>query len=131
MTRYKPILLDQTPNELFDLNELSDKGGVLSLALCNGTAAIDVRFHSYYAYRKIDEGDALALLSDLASSGQIGKTFYCGTESEFVHWFREQGLGKNDDLEVHHIVIILLDDVIEILTPTLPFITISESRLSL
>ncbi|OCJ04199.1 hypothetical protein A6U87_15235 [Rhizobium sp. AC44/96] len=122
MTTYEPILLSQTPNELFDLNELSDKGGVLTLSLLNADEAIDVRFDAYYAYRKIDEGDAPKLLSDVASSSQLGKTFYRGADSEFIRWFREQGLGKSDDVEVHHVVIILVDDVIEILTPALPVV---------
>ncbi|MDM9623516.1 hypothetical protein [Rhizobium sp. S96] len=122
MTTYESILLSQTPNELFDLNGLSDKGGVLTLSLFNADEATDVRFNAYYAYRKIDEGDALKLLSDVASSSQLGKTLYRGADSEFTRWFREQGLGKNDDVEVHHVVIILVDDVIEILTPALPVI---------
>jgi hypothetical protein len=116
MSRYIPVLQEMALPKPFELRALLDIDGLLELRLeSEGGGKLRVRFDSYLAYRKLDEGDAMSILRDIQAGGVPGKSFYRVEESEFVAWFMAQCFSSRAHQPLTHFCILTVDDVIDIL----------------
>ena len=117
MTRYIPILGEFNRSEPYRLDLLKDQGGVLDISLEGEKGErITLSFDSHFAYRKTDEGDALALISELLASGLMGRSFYEVHDSGFGKWFAKESQGVREKQSLRHFLIVALDDVIDVLS---------------
>lgn len=117
MNRYVAILQEHAPSALFELDELVDQSGVLTLRLVGTHGSIcRVSFDGYVAYRKIDEGDAMALLAQLAASATAGRSFYRVEESDFVEWVVSQSYGVREPGTLTHYAIVALNDIVDVVS---------------
>ena len=86
-----------------------------------------VRFDAPLAYRRLDEGDALTMLAQIAASGGNGKTFYEVKDSDFLAWFLEQNHGIWKNRGLRHFTITTMNDVIDVLALEPPILK-TEAR---
>src|SRR5258706_15603868 len=85
------ILQEQGFRLSLDLMELVDREDVLVLTLGDADGrCVQVRFDSYVAYRKLDEGDALLTRAAMRRSGGTGKYFYRVEDSDLGAWFHAE-----------------------------------------
>lgn len=125
MSTYREVLQEYAKSGPYDLEELVDRGGVLQLYLIGvRNKSLRIEFDSYIAYRKIDEGDAMVTLSQLATCGKAGKSFYQVASSEFVSWLLEQGYGVRSSQELLHYVVVTVDDIIDVISHGQPSVFI-------
>ncbi len=117
MSIYIPILQEHFCNARLDLEELVDRAGslVLTLASTDGSQ-IRLKFDSYMAYRKLDEGDALLTLSAMRKTGGMGKSFYRVDDSDFLIWFNEERCGAAPGKSLVHYAIATVNDIVDVLS---------------
>jgi hypothetical protein len=116
MTRYSVVRQDEIPSASLALEQLSDKAGVLEIVLTSRSGdRWLLRFDAYLAYRKMDEGDALVALSEIAGAGLQGFWLYEVHDSEFHHWFLAQSFGIRESSAISHFAIHVTDDVVDVL----------------
>ena len=123
MSHYLAQWQNLAADHRFELDRLIATAGELRLELTDEAGqALVVRFASPLGYRRLDEGDALTMLEQLAASGGTGKTFYEVENSDYLAWFHEQNRGLWKDRGLRHFTIATINDVIDVLAlepPTL------------
>lgn len=123
MSRYVPILQQYAPVKLYDLEELSERAGVLELQLLDETQRLlRMSFSEHLAFRKAGESDALVTLDAIAATSHAGRSFYLVEDSEYLRWFVEQSHGIRQSESLVHITVVTIDDVIDVLTLEMPSI---------
>ncbi|NMG68151.1 hypothetical protein GPA19_24790 [Azoarcus indigens] len=117
MSIYIPILQEYVGNVRIDLEELIDRAGclVLTLARTDGRR-IHLKFDSYMAYRKLDEGDALLTLSAMRKTGGLSKCFYRVDDSDFLIWFNAERCGPASGQPLGHYSVAAINDVVDVLS---------------
>jgi hypothetical protein len=124
MSRYSAILQAHASQAPFTLEQLLDKGGTLEILLSGRLGgALVVSFDSYLAYRKMDEGDAMVALSQVASVGLQGRSFYQVEESDYHAWFLAQSYGIHEASAIGHFAVHALNDVVDVLALEAPRIS--------
>ena len=117
MNTYQPLVNDPRLERVFDLVSLCDAGGVLCFEFqCFGGEKLKISFDSYLAYRKMDEGDALLTLDEIASSNCSGRSIYLVRDSDFLRWFCEQAAGSRSCDGISHYAIHALNDIVDVLS---------------
>ena len=81
--------------------------------------AIEITFKQCLAYRVVQESGRLKSLDNL-TLGMFSKA----NDSQFVNWFKDEGLGIYDDWELTHYAIVTLDNIIDVITTIKPVIQI-------
>lgn len=123
MNRYVPILQENLSRAQYELEELVDREGALVLVLANNDGQrVRLKFDSHLAFRKMDEGDALATLAAMRRSGGTGKYFYRVDESEFVAWFNSERYGAAPGQPLIHYAIAAQNDIVDVLSIRAPSI---------
>jgi hypothetical protein len=123
---YIPFLKEYTLDGRWDLIELFDRGGVLSLNLIDLSGRrLAIIFDSYLLYRKMDEGDAMLTLSLIRNTGGLGKYFYKVEDSDLIRWFQSERCYKKIDESLHHITVAADNDIIDIVTLDLPTVHVA------
>jgi hypothetical protein len=118
---YKPIFQEHAVHSLYDLVEVSDKNGILEIKLVGPVSEkLSLVFDSFIAYRKVDEGDAQVVLSHISALKLQGLSFYEVEKSSFVEWFVNQTFGVRDQNKIKHIAVHTVDDVIDVLSLSMP-----------
>ena len=116
MNRYVPVLQGHASDKRLELDSLVDSNGILTLRLSSADGSqVRVVFDSYLAYRKLDEGDALEMISWVSHSSILGKSFYEVHDSEFLAWYEEQSAGVRKSSNVRHFAVFTANDVIDVL----------------
>jgi hypothetical protein len=103
-----------------EFESLVDCNGVLTIKLRTEKDLLSVCFDSYLLYRKLDEGDALKMLDELASTAPLGRTFYRAYDSELLDWLQEQSLGVKNGKNLEHYLIAASNDWIDVISWTGP-----------
>ena len=119
MSRYIPTLQEHAPEPpvIYDLEELSERAGVLEIRLVvEGQRRLTLSFSEHLAFRKADEGDSLVTLNAVNSTSTAGRSFYLVEDSDYVRWFVEQNYGVRHAESLTHILIATVDDIIDVLT---------------
>jgi hypothetical protein len=127
MSRYIAVFQEHAPDPpaIYDLDELSERAGVLEIHLRGeGQRRLTLSFSEHLAFRKADEGDSLATLNAMSSTSQTGRSFYLVEDSEYLRWFVEQSYSVRQAESLTHIMIATIDDIIDVLTLQLPSIVI-------
>lgn len=115
--KFIPVFQQHVGNGQWDLEQLVDRSGTLELTLVDSTGRqMSVSFESYLAYRKIDEGDALLMLSEIRKTGGTAKYFYRVENSEFLKWFNNERCASEvlDDSLIHF-TIAAMNDIVDVL----------------
>lgn len=121
MNRYAAMHAVELPNEVMVLEELCDREGVLVLTLSATKGdRIRVTFDDYAAYRKADEGDMLATLSEIGATSSLGSTLYEVDVSDYISWFVQQSRGARSKSGLRHFAVLSLDDIVDVISPTPP-----------
>jgi len=123
MSKYVPIAHEYWDNTRLHFDKLIDCSGVLAVyfAALDGRG-IELKFDSYLVYRKMDEGDALLVISEMKSSGGTSKFLYRVDESKFLEWFNAERCGEVLGQPLTHYSMASVDDVIDVLTFNPPVI---------
>lgn len=125
--RVAPILGELAAASPFELNWLRDDEGVLTISLAAaGHRSVALAFDEYLSYRKRNEGDALSLLSDLGKADLAARWFYEAEDSEFLAWFHRESFGVRAQQRLRHYIVAAQNDVIEVVSPTPPRVTVSD-----
>src|SRR4030088_121853 len=123
MSRYVPTLQQYAPPSLYDLEEMSERAGVLELHLLDEPQRrLRISFSEHLGFRKAGESDALVTLDAIAATSQAGRSFYLVEDSEYLRWFVDQSHGVRRPESLVHITIVTIDDVIDVLTLKMPSI---------
>ncbi|MBU1358536.1 MAG: hypothetical protein KKC79_04770 [Gammaproteobacteria bacterium] len=124
MSSYVPILQEYVRNERFEFEQLTDRAGTLAVLLTRVDGRqIELKFDSYLAYRKLDEGDALLTLSAMGKSGDTSKCLYRVEQSEFLTWFNVERCGQSPGKPLVHYSLAPANDIIDVLAYDLPIVT--------
>ncbi len=116
MSKYLPQWQDLADGQRFELDRLTATASALRLDLSDEAGQIlAVHFSAPIGYRRLDEGDALTMLTQLAASGGTGKTFYEVEESDFLAWFHAQNGGIWEGRGLRHFTVATVNDVIDVL----------------
>lgn len=111
-----PILQDIACDRVFDLDTLTDSGGTLKLHLSNESGKkFTLSFDDSLAFRKLDEGDALAIVNQAKVTSKLGLSFYRVENSQFLEWFLAQGYGVRASERLLHISVMTSDDIIDVI----------------
>jgi hypothetical protein len=124
MSTYVPILQEHVRGTRFDLEQLVDCAGELSMTLTSTDGhRLELKFDSYLAYRKLDEGDALLMLSAMRNSGGTNRCLYRVDDSDFLAWFNtercNQTLGSQ---QLDHYAIATMNDIVDVLALDAPVV---------
>jgi hypothetical protein len=115
MTEYVP--LDVPWSGASDFAGLQDNGSMLSITVgAKDGRKYCINFVDHAAYRKIDEGDAMRILSDVREHVKLGKNCFETRRSDFLAWLSDQSAGYADIHNIRGFLFILFDDVIEVLS---------------
>ena len=118
-----PIIQEQVADGHWNLEQLLDREGTLSLALQNDRGQrLTLSFDSYMAYRKVDEGDALLMLSQMRKTGGTAKYFYRVEESTFVEWFNLERCAEGSVQDLIHFALAAENDIVDVLALELPIV---------
>jgi len=120
MNHYVPILQEYVCNTRFEFDQLIDHAGILVIRLNNNNSQLELKFSSYVAYRKLDEGDALLTLSAMRNSGKTNKCLYRVDNSNFLTWFNTERCGSMSNQCVTHYSIAPANDIIDVLSLDFP-----------
>jgi hypothetical protein len=116
VNKYIPIFQEYARNARFDFEELHESSGVLMVTLTDDRGGqIVLNFDSYFAYRKLEEGDALLTLESMQNSGGATKCFYRVDASDFLRWFNAERCGELVGGPLIHYSIAALNDIIDVL----------------
>lgn len=98
MAVYTPIWQETAGGHTFDLVCLLDQASELVIEISDSSdQRLSIVFEWFLAYRRIDEGDAILILSEMGRAGVLGNTFFKVDDSKFLAWFRVQSCGTYDD----------------------------------
>lgn len=123
MNRYVPVLQDHAARAPFELDQLVDDAGVLTLRLLDAVyRQFDISFDSCMVYRKMDEGDALLALADMRRLGVAAKWFYMVEDSDFTAWFNEQRCDTRSTGDLLHYCIATSNDIVDVISLNAPAI---------
>jgi hypothetical protein len=115
MTDYAPF--DVPWSGVSDFAGLQDNGSILSITVgAKDSRQYCITFVDHVAYRKIDEGDAIRILSDVREHVKLGKNCFETYDSDFIAWLLDQSAGYADSHNVRGFLFVLFDDVIEVLS---------------
>ncbi len=127
MNHYVPILQEHVSGAKLDLDELLDRAGMLVLTLTDSNGqCTQLKFDSYMAYRKVDEGDALLTLSAMRRSGGCSKCLYRVDDSDFLAWFNAERCGQVPGQPLVHYSIATVNDIVDVLSFDPPAIEVKE-----
>lgn len=126
MNEYLPIFEELLSYAPFELEELVDREGVLTLVLSGNQdkQRVEMQFDSYFLYRKLAEGDALLTLSAMKRTGGLAKWFYRVNDSDFVAWFKKERCDGKFVQALTHYVVATLDDIVDIVALEAPDIRV-------
>ncbi len=125
MSKYVPILQEHLRNARLEFDQLVDRSGTLFVALADANGRHTyLKFDSYMAYRKLDEGDALVTLSAMRKSGSASKCFYRVDDSDFLAWFNTERCGQSPGQPLTHYLIATTNDIIDVLSLDPPTIEV-------
>jgi hypothetical protein len=117
MNKYMPLSDDPRLDRVFDLVSMLDFGGTLVVEFqCFKGEKLKLCFDSYLVYRKMDEGDALIALENVADSNCPGRSIYLVQQSDFRNWFRDQSKGVQSSDRIAHYALHALNDVVDVLS---------------
>lgn len=123
MNKYVPIFQEFTRKLPYEFEQLLDSGGTLIVTIADADGnVLDVCFDSYMVYRKMDEGDALVALAEMAKTGGTTRTFYRVDDSEFVAWFNQQGFKYSEIQSLSHYVVATANDMVDVVAFEMPVI---------
>ena len=99
------------------LEELRESDGVLSICISfdDGKRA-EYFFSRHVFFQKLDEGDAVLTLSEMATVDVLGKSFYTFRHSALLSWFRRESAGIYDGVDLVHHRFCTIDDIIDIIS---------------
>jgi hypothetical protein len=113
---YIPIFQQHVCHERWDLEQLTDREGTLSLTLVDSQQKrMQILFDSHMAYRKLDEGDALLMLANIQKTGGTGKYLYKVEDSTFLAWFNQQRCGDVPGQPLVHYCVAAMNDILDVL----------------
>lgn len=128
MNKYQPIFEQLLPGAPYELENLTDFEGVLTLTLSGADdRRLTLRFDSYLVYRKMAEGDALLTLSAIKRTGGLAKWFYKVDDSDLVAWFKRERCDDRPQQILEHYVIAALNDVVDIVALCAPDIEVDQA----
>jgi hypothetical protein len=117
MNIYAPILQERFDGSHFEIEQLLDKCGKLSITLvAKSGRKLVLEFDAYVAYRKLDEGDAMLTLSAMQKSGSTTKVLYRVDDSEFLHWFNKERCGPMSANSPVHYTVAGINDIVDVLS---------------
>ena len=108
--------------ELFSLDMLVEKDGLLQIYLRRDDGKLTISFDSYLSYRKGDEGDLLKVIEEVDASSRLGCTLYEVTSSNYMDWFVDQCYGIRSITKIKEYMILTENDVIEVISIDGPII---------
>ncbi|MCX7513170.1 hypothetical protein [Frateuria sp. STR12] len=121
MTAFVKLAQPEFAGGLLYFDKLCDYAGVLQIKLrCPSDKVLSVSFDDYFLYRKVDEGDALTILAEVAKSDLIGQSLYEVLESSLVNEFMNQAYGIRCGQVIRHFLILTDQDVIDVLAISSP-----------
>jgi hypothetical protein len=129
MSRYVPAFQQHAPSppELYDLEEVCERSGVLEVRLVGQQERrLHVTFPDHLGFRKAGESDALVTLAAISATSQAGRSFYLVEESDYIRWFVDQSHGIRRPESLMHITIVTIDDVIDVISLSLPSLTVPQ-----
>lgn len=129
MSRYTPAFQQYVPAppEIYDLQELCERSGVLKVCLVRQQEpGLHMVFSDHLGFRKAGESDALVTLHSINTSSQAGRSFYLVEDSDYVRWFVEQGHGIRRAESMTHITIVTIDDIIDVISLSLPSVAVQK-----
>lgn len=101
-----------------------DADGVLEIALENEAGqGLKLVFPAYLAFRKMDEGDAVHTLEDIAETSEPGTRLYAVAESEYLRWFHFESDAIHKGQKLNHYCLATLDSIIDIISFDPPEVT--------
>jgi protein associated with RNAse G/E len=105
----------------FYLNRLYHGDGLLKLLFndlnSNKENQLSIIFKNCLSYRVTQESGRSKSL-DNPTLGQFNKS----TNSQFISWFRDEGLGIYDEISLTHYAIVNLDNIIDVICIEEPFV---------
>jgi hypothetical protein len=103
---------------------ICDENGALRIWLEDeGGKKLTVTFNAYLAYRKMDEGDALATLADMEESDAAGTMLYSVIDSEYLRWFHFESESMHKAQTLLHYCLTTIDSVIDVISFDPPAVT--------
>ena len=127
MTEYSAIWQNLAADRSFELDRLVDSAGELRVELSdNAGRKVVIRFDSHLCYRRMDEGDALNTIRDLAATAGTAKVFYRAQNSDFLDWFHVQSQGVYLDRALQHFAICTVHDIIDVIAFKTPDMDVGE-----
>ena len=123
MNKFVPAFVEITPRVVPEFESLVDSGISLTIRLTSDDGVMLIRFDDHLIYRKLDEGDALKMLDEMATSSSLGKTFYLVEKSEFLEWMERQTFGVKRAADFNHWVVAAANDWIDIVSKGKPRIS--------
>jgi hypothetical protein len=125
MEIYKPTLQEYVVHPPLWLEYLIEECDSLEIAISDSNQRIlSLKFPYFVAYRRYFESDAIVLINKLSSQGVIAKYFYYADKSEYLNWFNHERAGPHN-FEVLHFLFAGSDEIIDVLTPTPPSISVA------
>jgi hypothetical protein len=115
--RVTPIFQEHAHTWLYTLWKVVDEKGVLSVYIEGmDNAKFQVKFDTYIAYRKYDEGDGLLTLHFFRQHSALGRSFYRLYNSEFINWLKSESFETWSNERIAHYSIHTVDDIIDIIS---------------
>lgn len=127
MTEYFATWQDIAADRSFELDRLVDSAGELRVELSDDAGQkIVIRFDSHLCYRRMDEGDALNTVRELAATVGTAKVFYRAQKSDFLDWFHVQSQGIYLERALQHFAICTIHDIIDVIAFKMPDMDVGE-----
>lgn len=127
MTEYVAIWQNLAAGRSFELDRLVDSVGELRIALSDDAGQkVVIRFDSHLCYRRMDEGDALDAVRDLAATAGTAKVFYRAEKSDFLDWFHAQSQGVYLGRALQHFAICTVHEIIDVIAFKTPDMGVGE-----
>jgi hypothetical protein len=105
----------------YDDTSIVDQNGILQVRLTSRAGVTRIcQFEYYFAFRKLDEGDAFSILRDVEASCGLGIGLYAVKNSEFLAWFSMESSGKYADRQILHYCMLTENSVIDVLSAAPP-----------
>ncbi|WP_293394805.1 hypothetical protein [Nevskia sp.] len=119
--KFIPIFPELLRKGGWEFDQLTDRAGTLVLMLVDaGNRRARLSFDSYFAYRKLDEGDALLTLVEIGKTGGTGRYFYRVEDSTFLAWFNQERCAVSSSTPLIHYAIAASNDIIDVLAMDAP-----------
>ena len=109
--------------DFFRIIKMSTESGAFKIlfedADLNEKTIFSLNFHNCLAYRFVQESGRLKTLAN-STLGPLNVT----TKSDFISWFKEEGLGVYDDWALFHFIICCEDGIIDVISTNEPLFEI-------